>query len=334
MSRTQKNIAVIGAGAWGTALAQATIAAGCRVQLYARDAALADSILQHRENKTYLPGIGLSPALETTADMAAAVKDADLVLLVTPLQHLRVTLQKLKPHLPAGVPLLNAAKGIEISTGKRPSEIVAEIAPAHPYGILSGPTFADEVAKGLPSAITLATSDAGGREWAQMIGSKVFRPYLSDDVTGVEIAGALKNVIAIACGIVEGKKMGQNARAAVMTRGMAEIRRFGMTRGAKLETFLGLSGIGDLTLTCNSMSSRNFSTGVALGQGQKLAEIMAARRSVSEGVTTTEAVAKIATREAIDMPIVMAVDAILHLDAEVDDVVRNLLSREVRSEGE
>lgn len=334
MTKPQKNIAVIGAGAWGTALAQAAIAAGCRARLYARDPGLAESILQHRENKTYLPGISLSPALETTADMAAAVRDADLVLLVAPLQHLRETLRKLQPHLPAGVPLLNAAKGIEISTGKRPSEIVAEMAPGHPYGILSGPTFADEVAKGLPSAITLATTDAAGRDWAQTIGSKVFRPYLSDDVTGVEIAGALKNVIAIACGVVEGKKMGQNARAAVMTRGMAEIRRFGMTRGARVETFLGLSGIGDLTLTCNSMSSRNFSTGVALGQGKKLAEIMAARRSVSEGVTTTEALAKIAARESIDMPIVLAVDAILHLDAEVDDVVRNLLSREVRTEGE
>lgn len=334
MTAKIEKISVIGAGAWGTALAQASIAAGRDVTLYARDTLLAANILKERENKIYLAGVPLSEKMRATADIQAAVENADLILMVTPVQYMRATLQNLAPYMKAGVPLVNASKGIEITTGYLPSEIAAEILPQNSYAILSGPTFADEVARGQPSAITLATADPNGKQWAKSLGNRIFRIYYSDDVVGVEIAGALKNVVAIACGVVEGMKLGLNARAAVMTRGMAEIRRFGIKRGAKLETFLGLSGIGDLTLTCNSLSSRNFSTGVALGQGQKLSDIMAAKRTVSEGVSTARALAAIAKAENIDMPICAAVDTLLHGDATPQEVLQTLLSRDIRSEGE
>ncbi len=331
--KTLQNIAVIGAGAWGTALAEILSRAGRQVKLYARDAALAKDLNTYHENQSYLAGAKLDIRLQATSEMHFAVADADLVLLATPSQHLRETLGKLKPLLPIGVPLINAAKGIEMTTGFLLSEVAAEVLPAHPYAVLSGPTFATEAVRGLPTAITLAAADKNAAQlWATALRGKTFRPYFSDDTIGVEIAGALKNVIAIACGIVEGKQLGQNAKAAVMTRGIAEIKRLGVKRGAKPETFLGLAGIGDLTLTCSSMTSRNFSLGAELGQGKSLQQILSERRSVAEGVTTAKAVADYAATQAVDMPICLAVKAVLHDGANVDDIVAGLLSRDLKPE--
>lgn len=330
-----KNIAVVGAGAWGTALAQSMAAKGQDVTLYAREADLASVINTTRENKKYLPGITLHTGLTATHSVAL-IENADIVILAAPAQHLRATLKKIAPHLQKKSPLLNTAKGIEIETGLLLSEMAADIAPDHPFCVLSGPTFAHEVAKGLPAALTLATTAPldVAKTWAEDLRSPTFRPYLSDDVAGVEMAGALKNVIAIACGIVAGKRLGENAKAAVMTRGMAEIRRLGAVKGAKAETFLGLAGIGDLTLTCSSMSSRNFSLGSALGEGQTFEAIMKTRVSVAEGVSTAKAVAAFAQKHGIDAPICRAVDDILHKGANVDDVITGLLSRHLKFESE
>lgn len=329
-----KHIAVIGAGSWGTALGDIVRRAGRSVVLYARDGGLADTINARHENPVYLPGLKLHESLRATSDIAAALEGADMVLAVTPVQFMRDMCAKIKPYIRAGVPLVNCAKGIEIATGQLPADIVAEMLPETPYAALSGPTFASEVIRGLPAAATFATKapQADAALWAQAVKSPTFRPYLGQDVAGVDVAGAIKNVIAIACGIVEGQNLGQNARAAVMTRGMAEIKRFGLAQGAKAETFLGLSGVGDLMLTCNSMTSRNFSLGHALGQGQSLAEITAARRTVAEGVATARALAMAAHKAGVDMPICAAVDHILHKNAKVGDMIQDLLARAIRAE--
>lgn len=331
-----QNIAVIGAGSWGTALGDIVRRAGGRTVLYARDAGLADVINTRHENPVYLPGQKLHEDLRATADIGAALDGADMVLAVTPVQFMRDVARKMKPFMPAGVPVVNCAKGIEIATGQLPADILSEELPDNPYVALSGPTFASEVIRGLPAAATFATrapQDVAAT-WAQALKSQTFRPYLGDDVTGADVAGALKNVIAIACGIVEGKSLGQNARAAVMTRGMAEIKRFGMARGARAETFLGLSGVGDLMLTCNSMTSRNFSLGFALGQGQTLAEITATRRTVAEGVATARALAIVSEKSGVDMPICGAIDRILHQGAEVGSMIHELLARAIRTEAD
>ncbi|HYD16856.1 MAG TPA: NAD(P)H-dependent glycerol-3-phosphate dehydrogenase [Patescibacteria group bacterium] len=329
-----QNIAVIGGGSWGTALAHILSQAGRDVTLYARDAGLADKINNTHENPVYLAGAKLHDRLRATASLETALQKAQLCLLVTPTQYLRETLKKLQPHLPAGIPLVNASKGIEMTTGYLLSEVAAELLPGHPYAAFSGPTFATEAVRGLPTAITLATSadEKTAQGWANALRGRTFRPYLSDDVIGVEIAGALKNVIAIACGIVEGRGLGQNAKAAVMTRGIAEIRRLGVKRGAKPETFLGLAGLGDLTLTCSSMTSRNYSLGFELGQGKPLQQILAERKSVSEGVTTSWAVADYAEQHGVDMPICLAVRHVLHNGANVDEIVQGLLSRDLKNE--
>ncbi len=333
MVKTLQNIAVIGGGAWGTALAEVFAQNGRTVMLYARDAGLADILNKTRENKTYLPGVKLSPSLHATADMAD-LQTADIFLLATPAQFLRGTLKNLAPHMSKNIPLINAAKGIEMETGKLLSEVAAEEAPAHPYAALSGPSFAAEVARGLPTALTLATSACIGdaQIWAKTLSGKAFRPYLSHDPVGVDIAGAVKNVIAIAAGIVEGKQLGLNARAAVMTRGMAEIKRLGLKKGAQADTFLGLAGIGDLCLTCNSMTSRNFSLGHDIGQGKRLEDILKSRKTVAEGVATAKAVCTLAKELNVDMPIILAVNSILHEGAKVEDVVKDLLSRDLKKE--
>lgn len=326
------DISIIGCGSWGTALAQVLSSDGTPVTLYARDAGLAEDINKTRENSRYLPGIRLNAGITATGDLAAAA--ADIILLATPAQFLRETLAALLPHLDPGVPLVNCAKGIEIATGRLLSETVAETAPENPYAALSGPTFAAEVARGLPTALTLASGMPADslQALAEKLRRKTFRPYISHDPVGADIAGAIKNVIAIACGIVEGRKLGQNAKAAVMTRGMAEIKRYGMARGARAETFLGLCGIGDLMLTCSSMTSRNFSLGFELGEGKALSGIMAARKTVAEGVSTAKALAVHAVTHGVDMPICKAVDAILRKGAGVDDIVTGLLARELKEE--
>lgn len=333
MSR-HNNIAVIGAGAWGTALAQVFAREGRKVVLYAREPEVAESINKKFINEIFLPGIVLHSTLRATTHLDEAVDSAGVVLMVAPTQFKRAVLTEIKAHLPSGAAIVNCAKGIEISTGKLLSQVAAEIVPDAPYAVLSGPTFAHEVARGLPTAVTFATSakHKDAERWAQALSAKTFRPYLSHDIVGAEIAGAVKNVIAIACGIVEGKGLGQNARAAVISRGMAEIKRLGLHMGAKADTFLGLSGLGDLTLTCNSMSSRNFSLGAALGQGRTMEEVLGERRSVAEGVTTAMAIARNAHTHGVEMPIAKAVNDILHHRADIDAVIGALLSRDLKEE--
>jgi len=328
-----RSIGVVGAGAWGTALAATVRRAGADVTLWAREPQVVASINGNHENELFLPGFKLDPAIAATGDLTA-LAGADAILLVAPAQHLRSVAAELERHLPASVPVVIAAKGIEIGTGDTMGEVLEAVMPGRPRAVLSGPTFAIEVARGLPTAVTLAVDDAGlGRTLVATIGTASFRPYLGDDPIGCEIGGAVKNVLAIACGIVAGRGLGENARAALITRGLAEMVRLAIAKGGRPATLMGLSGLGDLTLTCTAMQSRNYSLGSALGAGQSLNEVLGGRRSVAEGVTTAAAVAELARRLGIDMPIVAAVDAILHHGAAIDNAISGLLARPFRPEG-
>ncbi len=324
---------VIGGGAWGTALAQALIRAGRDVSLWAREADVVDSINNAHENAVYLPNVPLDEKLKATADLAA-LGACDAWLLVTPVQHTRgvcVQLDAIAASRP--VPIVLCSKGIEMGTLKFPSTIVSEALPSCPLAVLSGPSFAIEVAKAQPTAVTLACADeALGATLCQAIGSRTFRPYASTDVLGAQIGGAIKNVLAVATGIATGCGMGEDARAALITRGLAEMMRLGVALGAKAETLMGLSGLGDLVLTCSSTQSRNMSLGMALGQGRQLADILGERKSVAEGVPTTTSAAALAQLKGVDMPIVQAVDAILNKGACVDEVIAGLLARPLKAE--
>jgi glycerol-3-phosphate dehydrogenase (NAD(P)+) len=328
-----KRLAIIGGGAWGTALAVTAARAGTDPVLWARDPTIVAALNERRENPVYLPGIRLDPAIAATADLAAAAADADGILLAVPAQFLREALTNLLSHMRTGTPLLLCAKGIETESLKTMSELAAEIAPDACLAVLSGPSFAAEVARGLPTAVAIASGNVALAEsFAAALGTARFRPYVSTDPIGVEIGGAVKNVLAIACGIVEGMALGDNARAALITRGLAELARLGLAKGGKAETFRGLSGLGDLVLTCSATQSRNHALGVALGQGSSLAEALAARRSVVEGVATAAAVRGLATMLAVEMPICAAVDAVLHRGMASGDMVEQLLSRPFRAE--
>ena len=327
-------IGVIGAGAWGTALAQSFARNGKHVMLWSRDAALADDINITRQNRKYLTGIDLHPAIKATPDLAAVCK-ADILLPVVPAQHLRSVLQIAKSHIANETPVIVCAKGIEIETGKLMSDIAGDILPAAMIAVLSGPNFAHEVARGLPAAATMASIYKTMMDPVRdELASKTFRIYSGHDIVGVEVGGAVKNVIAIICGIVAGKGLGENARAAVVTRGLHEMARLAEAMGGKRETLMGLSGIGDLLLTCSSMQSRNFSLGYALGQGQRLDSILGSRQGVTEGVPTTEAVANLATNFKIDMPLVMAAHAVLKGKINVDEATKQLLDRPLVKEGD
>jgi glycerol-3-phosphate dehydrogenase (NAD(P)+) len=326
-------VGVIGAGAWGTAIALAALRAGRETVLWARNPDAVEAMRRERENSRYLPGIPLPPALSLTADLAE-VAGADAIMLVTPAQHLRAACAKLEPLLRPGTPVVLCAKGIELSAGCLMSEAAEASLPASPVGVLSGPTFAAEVAKGLPTAVTLAIRDQElGARIVETLGSRSFRPYLSDDVMGAQVGGAVKNVLAIACGIILGRRLGDNARAALITRGLAEISRLGLALGARPETLMGLSGLGDLTLTCTSLQSRNTSLGTALGEGRTLAEVMGERHSVAEGVHTAAALGELAGRHGVEMPICRAVDAILNRGADIDETIASLMARPFRIEG-
>lgn len=326
-------VAVVGAGAWGTALSIVAARAGARVTLWAREAEVVASVRAQRENALFLPGVALDGAIAATSDIAEAAR-AEAILLVVPAQHLGGVARALAPHLKSQTPLLLCAKGIEQQSLKFPDEIAAEAAPGHPLAVLSGPSFAGEVARGLPTAVTLATEDAAlGARWQALIGLPSFRPYLSQDVRGAEIGGAVKNVLAIACGISVGKGLGESARAALVTRGFAEMARLGLALGAKLETLAGLSGLGDLVLTCSSPQSRNMSLGIEIGKGRSAAEILAARRSVAEGAATAPALVALALRRGVEMPIAAAVDQILRGQTNVEEAIGALLSRPFKSEG-
>ena len=327
-------IGIIGAGSWGTALAQAISQTTPDVKILARSADLAEEVNTKHTNERYLGDIKLNTTISATIDFQDIAEQSEVIFLVTPAQHMRNALKKIKPYLDEATPLVICSKGIEISSGKLMSDVLRDVTPENPYLVLSGPNFAHEVAKGLPAAATLATkANAGlGKRVAHSIFSKTFRPYVTSDPVGAEIGGAVKNVIAIACGIVYGYELGENAKAAIMTRGMAEIKRMGKILGARSETFLGLSGLGDLTLTCNSMSSRNFSLGVARGRGESLNEILAKRYNVTEGVATASAILDFAKKHAVDMPICNAVNDTLHEGVTVKDTINALLSRPLTQE--
>ena len=327
-----QRLGIIGAGAWGTALATAARHAGRDVTIWAFEADVAAAINDAGENSVYLPGVPLDRSIRATSDLAEAAR-ADALLLTMPAQHLRRVAAALAPHVKADTPAVICAKGIEAETGALLSEVTADVLPMAVPTVLSGPTFATEVARGLPTAVTLAAGDERLAEsLAAAIGSPRLRIYTATDVIGAEIGGAVKNVLAIACGIVGGRELGDNARAALITRGLAEIVRLGLAKGAKLETLMGLSGIGDLTLTCNAMQSRNYSLGVALGRGEALADILAGRRSVAEGVFTAASVVALARRLGVEMPICAAVDAVINHGADLDEAITGLLSRPFRPE--
>ncbi|HLO75309.1 MAG TPA: NAD(P)H-dependent glycerol-3-phosphate dehydrogenase [Magnetospirillum sp.] len=327
------SIGIVGAGAWGTALAATARRAGRSVTLWAREADLAEAVNTTHRNTLYLPDITLDPGIRATTDLAE-VAAADAVLLVTPAQHLGTTCRALAPLWRDGAPAVICAKGIEQSSGRMMTEVVEAALPGQPVAVLSGPTFAIEVARGLPTAVTLACADADlGQQLVEAIGTPSFRPYLADDLVGAEIGGAVKNVLAIACGIVEGRGLGDNARAALITRGMAELTRLAVAKGGRPETLMGLSGLGDLILTASSTQSRNYSLGFGLGEGRALADILAERRAVTEGVWSAGAVVALAATLGIEMPICAAVDAVINQGAGLDDVIRALLSRPFRAEG-
>jgi len=326
---TIQRISVLGGGAWGTALALTCARVGRAVTLWEHDAANADSLEQKRESR-FLPGVKLDDKIEVTRDLAAAA-GADAILLVVPAQVLRGVVGALAPALRARTPLIACAKGIEDGTRKFMSEIIAECAPDAVPAILSGPSFAADVARGLPTAVTLAAPDADtAAALAHAIASSTFRPYLSTDVRGVEIGGATKNVYAIAAGIVAGRALGASAAAALTTRGFAELMRFGKACGARPETMMGLSGLGDLILTCSTPQSRNFSFGVALGKGEH--PDANAHRKLAEGAFTAPVLMEMARAKQVDMPIAAAIAAILAKQMSVDEAIGSLLARPIKAE--
>lgn len=327
-------ISIIGAGAWGTALALAGSRAGNDVTLWAYEREVVTAINEVYENTLYLPGVALDPGILATEDMAQAAV-ADVLLLAIPAQHLRVTIAPLVGKLAPEIPLIVCAKGIEQETLALMSEAVDATFPQNPVFILSGPTFAADVAAGLPTAVTLAGADLdAARQIANRLKSDRFRPYTGDDVIGAQIGGAVKNVLGIACGIAEGRGFGDNARAALITRGLAELTRLCLAKGGQAETMMGLSGLGDLVLTCTSTQSRNYSLGLALGAGRTLAGILDERNSVAEGVFTAGAAVALGEKLGIEMPIAGAVDAVLNRDADIDVVIEALLSRPLRAEAD
>jgi glycerol-3-phosphate dehydrogenase (NAD(P)+) len=322
---TLHRIAVIGAGAWGTALANIAARAGRGVTLWARDAAAVATMTARRESPR-LPGVRLDDRIAATGAIAE-VAHADAVLLVVPAQDLRAAATALAPHLKENIPVVACAKGIERGTRRFMTEVIAQALPAAVPAILSGPSFASDVARGLPTAVTLACADETiAAALTRALGSAAFRPYHTTDVRGVEIGGAAKNVLAIAAGIVQGRKLGASATAALVTRGFAELARFGRAYGARAETLTGLSGLGDLILTCSSPQSRNFSLGIALGEGR------AAPEKLAEGAFTAAVLAEMANEKSIEMPISAAIAAVLDGKLSVDGAIESLLTRPFRAE--
>lgn len=327
-----ETVSVISGGAWGTALAQALASGGRRVTLWAREAEVVDDINHRHVNRTFLPGVDLDAGIRATSDLAEGLS-SDVVLAVTPAQYVRAMGETMRQHLGGGTPVVMCSKGIEQKTGKLMSDVVAEALPGVPFAVLSGPSFAADVARGLPAALTLASDDETlGRALAETLSSRQMRLYWSSDVVGVELGGALKNVIAIAAGIVDGRGLGASAHAAVVTRGFAEMRRLGDALGARPETLLGLSGLGDLILTCGSAQSRNMSLGRGLGQGKSIADILGSRIAVTEGIYTAHAVVDLARLKGIEMPISEAVFAIIEGRLSVEDAISALMLRPLKAE--
>ena len=325
-------IGVLGGGAWGTALAQAYASDGTPVRLWAREPDVVSAINGQQRNPLFLPSADLSPTITATADLTA-MDELPVLLVVAPAQHLGKVLAGLtdRPR-----DLVLCSKGIEAGTGRLMADVANSALPQAEIAVLSGPTFAHEVAAGLPTAVTLACA-GGEAQWQRLcavLSRPMLRPYYSDDVIGAEIGGAVKNVLAIACGVVDGLGLGQNARAALIARGYAEMTRFGLALGARAETLAGLCGLGDLVLTCSSTASRNFALGKALGEGMSAAEALSGKLSVAEGAHTAPVLAELASQRVIAMPIVDAVARLLAGVAPAQQVVAELLARPLRAEGE
>ena len=326
-----ETIGILGGGAWGTALAVNAHRAGRRTILWARESQVSEAMRRGDGNPVFLPDVAL-PAIDATTDMAG-LAGCDAILAVVPAQFARQAFAQLRPHIQDGTPVILCAKGIEQASLSLMTDVLAETLPAAAPAVLSGPSFAIDVARDLPTAVTLACADETlGQAIMQAIGRASFRPYWSDDLVGAEIGGAVKNVLAIACGIVEGLGLGKSAHAALIARGFAEMTRLGVALGAKQETLAGLCGLGDLVLTCSSPQSRNMSFGMALGQGRAAQEILAERKAVTEGVATAPAMVKLAARSGVELPICNSVNAILTGEAKVEDVIQALLSRPFRRE--
>lgn len=323
-------LGIIGGGAWGTALAQVSAEGDRETLIWALEPDVVEAVNNRHENPTYLSGIPLNVAIRATSDLAE-LRSCDGLLVVTPAQHMRAVLERVEG---CRKPLVLCSKGVEEKTGQLLHKVAREACPDAPVAVLSGPTFAHEVARGLPTAVTLAAEDPVlARSLRDRIALPTFRVYISNDVAGAEIGGAVKNVLAIACGVVEGKGLGQNARAALVARGFAEMTRFGLALGARLETLAGLSGLGDLVLTCSSTSSRNYSLGKGIGEGRSAGELLSDRKTVAEGAFTAPVLARLARSNGVDMPIVDAVDALIAGRASVEQVLDALLSRPPRAEG-
>ncbi len=327
-----RSISIIGGGAWGTALAQTLSYNDANVTLWAREPEIVEDINARHVNRVFLPGVDLNASIRATGDLAK-IAAADAILAVAPAQHLRAVLSDLARHLPDGVPIVICSKGIEQATGKFMGDVLEEVVPQATRAVLSGPSFAADVARGLPSALTLACrNEAVGRALTASLSSRQMRLYWSSDVLGAELGGSVKNVLAIAAGIVEGRGLGTSAHAAIVTRGFAELRRFGDVMGARPETLLGLSGLGDLILTCGSAQSRNMSLGRGLGEGRTLSEILGGRSAVTEGVYTAAALVGLARSKAVEMPIAEAVHEIIEGRLGVDEAIAGLMQRPLKAE--
>ena len=327
-----EKIAVVGAGAWGTALAHSLATKGKDVLVWAHETSTVDDINTTHTNPAFLAGVDLPPTIAATADLAD-LAGRDICLLVPPAQHLREIAAGLAAHMEADTPMVICSKGIEQATGKLLGDVMRDVMPGATLAALSGPSFAIEVARGLPAALTVACTDETiGEEIALSLTGTNMRLYWTDDLIGVQLGGAIKNVLAIAAGIVEGRKLGSNAHAALVTRGFAEMNRFARALGARPETMAGLAGLGDLLLTCGSPKSRNMSLGIKLGEGIALDEIMGGRRTVSEGVYTAAAMVRLAERNGDDVPIARAVHAIVEGRISVDDAIQDLMARPPKAE--
>ena len=330
MTSSFSKIAVLGAGAWGTALAMAARTAGRNVTLWVREDDVLADIRTGRENR-FLPGVAIPKDLTVTGDLTETAK-ADAVLLAVPAQILHRFTEIVRPHLANGQPVVICAKGIEKGSGKLVTEVAAETLPGTPLAILSGPSFARDVARGLPTAVTIAARNGLAEQLQTALGSATFRPYASDDITGVALGGAAKNVYAIACGVVEGMGLGENARAALLARSFAELARLGESLGARRETLMGLSGLGDLVLTATSPSSRNFSFGMELGRGQAISELSAPGRPLAEGVATAPALVARAKVADVEMPIAEAMADLLSGTLPLGEAMIRLMSRKLTTE--
>lgn len=327
-----RSVSIIGGGAWGTALAQTLAHNGTAVTLWAHEPEIVDDINARHVNRVFLPGIELSPSIRAT-DNLMSIAGGDVILAVPPAQHLRSVVGKLAQHLRANVPVVICSKGIEQATGKFMGEVLEDVAPQVQCAVLSGPSFAADVARGLPSALTFACrNETVGRQLTAALSSRQMRLYWSSDVIGAELGGSVKNVLAIAAGIVQGRGLGTSAHAALVTRGFAELRRFGEAMGARAETLLGLSGLGDLILTCGSAQSRNMSLGRALGEGRSLAETLGARSAVTEGIYTAAALVRLAREKGVEMPIAEAVYSIVEGQLSVDEAITALMQRPLKAE--